>query len=335
MKALPDIGDQLEDLRRDFEQEQRSVTARLSQADRERLDHGRELEVFRENLPRLERELQVLNSVVADQETRLAQQAARLSLQERLLTRSGDTRVGSEPDPVQVDIPRPHSAPPAELDGLYMVFEDQFRGSREEIRSRLAGYLPQVDECVEAIEGEGLAIDLGCGRGEWLELLGERGVRALGVDNNPGFLAQCEQFGLAVIESDAIEYLASLPDESVSIVSAFHLIEHLEFDVLVRMIDEIQRVLQPGGMVVFETPNPKNLIVGACNFYADPTHVRQVFPELLEFVVQSRGFHSAGIRYLNPHPEEQRLSSAEAPILARELNDLLSCARDFAVIAHK
>ena len=80
---------------------------------------------------------------------------------------------------------------------------------------------------------------------------------------------------------------------------------------------------------------PKNLIVGACNFYADPTHVRQVFPELLAFVLQGRGFQSVSLRYLNPHPEAQQLSREEAPILADQLNNLLSCARDFAVIGYK
>ena len=328
--ALPRVGDQVLAVERQlvvmtdrFSQ----VDDRLSQADKERVDHGRELEIFRERLPWLEQQTNAMGE-------KLAQQAARLSLLERV-AHQPEAMVGARAGEVDGATSTTNVKTAGALDGLYMVFEDHFRGPQEQIRERLSEYLPLVDQCLVGGHQEVVAVDLGCGRGEWLQLLQARGVKVLGIDSNAGFLGQCEEAGLDVVESDALEYLLSLPDESVSIITGFHIIEHLEFAVLVRLVDEVQRVLRKGGIAIFETPNPKNLIVGACNFYADPTHVRQVFPELIEFLMQSRGFQEVSLRYLNPHPEEQQLATKEAPLLAAQLNGLLCCARDFAVIAHK
>ena len=325
---VPHLGDSLEGSRSDQADLANRLTvleSRMTQADKERVDHGGELEKFRTLLPALQAELEAAT-------LKLGQQAARISLQERLLQELGRPVMEAEAVPPAA-VARDTSGD--DLAGLYMVFEDHFRGSREAIRERLGEYLPLVDQCLENGAADELVVDLGCGRGEWLELLGERGIKARGIDSNAGFLSQCEESGLDVVGSDVLEYLSALPDASVAVVSGFHIIEHLEFDVMVRLIDQARRVLREDGLALFETPNPRNLIVGACNFYADPTHVRQVFPELLEFVMQSRGFRSVELRYLNPHPPEQRLSSDEAPILAGQLNDLLSCARDFAVVARK
>ena len=316
-----------------IEQRLGMIDERLSRAESERFDHGQELESIRTRLPGVEEELRSVLASLEQCQSGLGQQLGRLSTQERVLEqlkRGPQEQVA----PVSAGAGRTASAA-AELDGFYMVFEDRFRGTSQEVSQRLAEYLPLVDDCLAQVEGEGIVIDLGCGRGDWLKLLIERGVQARGIDSNTGFVGQCEKSGLDVVEQDALAYLASLPEESVSMVTGFHIIEHLEFDDMVRLIDEVRRVLKQGGMLIFETPNPKNLIVGACNFYADPTHVRQVFPELLEFVVQGRGFRSVALRYLNPHPEHQQLSREEAPILADQLNHLLSCARDFAVIGYK
>ena len=326
--AVPQLGDSLEESVRDQANLARRVSeleSRMGQADKERVDHGGELEKFRTLLPGLQADLEAAK-------LQLARQAARISLQERLLQELGQPARQSDPVATHVAV---QGAGSGELAGLYMVLEDHFRGSREAIRERLGEYLPVVDQCMQGSDAGELLVDLGCGRGEWLELLGERGFRARGIDSNAGFLSQCEEAGLDVVESDVLEYLASLPDASVAVVSGFHIIEHLEFEVMVRLIDQAYRVLRDDGLALFETPNPGNLIVGACNFYADPTHVRQVFPPLLEFVMQSRGFRSVELRYLNPHPPEQALSQHEAPVLAGQLNDLLSCARDFAVVAQK
>ena len=99
------------------------------------------------------------------------------------------------------------------------------------------------------------------------------------------------QLGLEIVQGDVIEYLRQLPDASLQAVTGFHLIEHFEFQDLLQLLLEIRRVLKPGGVVMVETPNPKNLVVGACNFYADPTHRQPLFPETLQFLFDPSDLH--------------------------------------------
>ncbi len=100
-------------------------------------------------------------------------------------------------------------------------------------------------------------------------------------------------------------------------------------------MDETVRVLKPGGMAIFETPNPQNLLVGACDFYKDPSHMRPLHPDAQRFLMEYRGFSRVRIIYLNPPDEYYRLPEDEAPQLAGRLNGLLSCARDYAVLGYK
>jgi SAM-dependent methyltransferase len=221
------------------------------------------------------------------------------------------------------------------LDTFYSAFEEQFRGEEALVRERLLEYLPVVKAAKDRVGSEFNVVDLGSGRGEWLKILSENGFTATGVERSREFVEATRRKGFNVEDVDALEYLSSLSDSSVSIVSGFHIIEHFTFSYMVRVFDEALRVLAPGGMIIFETPNPKNLIVGACNFYVDPTHIRQLYPEMIEFLAVNRGFDSAEIKYLHPHPEDQRLTGDEAPVLAAQLNELLSCARDYVVLGYK
>src|SRR5262249_23034517 len=111
------------------------------------------------------------------------------------------------------------------LDDLYAAFEDKFRGERDEIKKRLEVYLPIVRE--NSITAD--VLDLGCGRGEWLELMRDTGIAAVGIDHNAIFLGRCRELGLHAIEADAITYLQSLPDGSLSLVTGFHIVEHVPF----------------------------------------------------------------------------------------------------------
>ena len=114
------------------------------------------------------------------------------------------------------------------IDPFYRAFEDKFRGSRELIKSRLNAYISFILPFKELYENP-QAIDLGCGRGEWLELLKEQGFDAQGVDLDEGMLTACIERGLKVQLADALTVLRSLPNESQTIVSAFHLVEHIPF----------------------------------------------------------------------------------------------------------
>ncbi|MEH2273303.1 MAG: methyltransferase domain-containing protein [Nostoc sp.] len=213
------------------------------------------------------------------------------------------------------------------LDAFYVALEDQFRGSREEIKNRLITHVSLVEKAITST-GNAPIVDIGCGRGEWIDLLSNQGFEASGIDINVAMVQQCQSLGLDAVLGDGLEYLRSLPDNSLAAVSSFHVIEHLQLQKLVSLIDEVLRVLRSGGVLILETPNPENLIVGACNFYLDPTHRNPIPPPTAKFILESRGFVQVEIRRLHPMTENHNLENVF-------LNSLLLGCQDYAVIAWK
>lgn len=208
--------------------------------------------------------------------------------------------------------------------GFYLELERRFRGTAQEIAARAQPYIEllQADPVLNCP-----VLDIGSGRGEWLALLGGLNLPATGVDLNPINGDYCRSRGLNVLTGDALAHLASLPANSLGTVTAFHLVEHLPFSTLLALTDHILRVLKPGGLVIYETPNPENLLVATQSFWLDPTHLRPLPPDLLYFLLLQRGFASAEIRRL--HPGEPS-STSDATLQA-----LLSGPRDYAVLARK
>lgn len=187
---------------------------------------------------------------------------------------------------------------------FYRSFEDKHRGSRELILDRLRVYTPFLELLKACWDLE--VTDLGCGRGEWLELLTSMEIRCHGVDLDDGMLAACKERGFNVMKSDAIAYLKQLPDNSQMAVSAFHLVEHIPFEQLNILVKEAKRVLVPGGLLILETPNPENLLVGTSNFYMDPTHVNPLPPALLQFLPDFHGYaRSKILRLQEPTPVQE------------------------------
>lgn len=217
---------------------------------------------------------------------------------------------------------------PAEL---YLEFEANFRGSPEMIRERLKHNLTYFRD--DSVQPRLPVLDLGCGRGEWLQLLKEENIPAIGVDSNSSMIELCEDGDLEVYLDDAVQYLAQLPDNSLAGLTAFHIIEHLPLGVLIRLIDEARRVVRPGGVVLFETPNPENLITGACNFYIDPTHRNPLPPALVAFLLQARGFERVEIDRRHPGDPSLLLQSNEQAI-SGPLNQLLFGPQDYAAIGY-
>jgi len=217
------------------------------------------------------------------------------------------------------------------LDPFYLSFEDQFRGTRRDIKAKLRIYLAMI-KAAGAGTPERPVLDVGCGRGEWLDLLREEQLIGKGVDLNRVLVEENKQHGLNVDEGDVIAYLSSLPSESIGAVTGFHLIEHLPFEALIQLIDETIRVLKPGGLAVFETPNPENILVGACHFYADPTHKNPIPAYVAKFMVEYRGLSRVEIKYLNPFPENFKLHDGE---LGERFNLFFYGPRDYAVIGYK
>jgi len=219
------------------------------------------------------------------------------------------------------------------LDAMYAQFEDVFRGTRADILKRQAIYIPFVREA-GAGERSSPIVDLGCGRGEWLELLRNSGLRAQGVDLNRIFLERCRDMSLDVIESDAITFLRKAKHNSLGAVTSFHLIEHLPHKSLIAMLDAALHALRPGGIVILETPNPRNLQVASCNFYMDPTHRHPLPPDLMQYVLEARGFVNVLIRELHPYSEEHLATDGPATI-NNMLNRFLFSSQDYAVIGRK
>ena len=211
---------------------------------------------------------------------------------------------------------------------FYRAFEDRHRGSRELILERLQVYLPYISPLLQ-LHSPAKALDLGCGRGEWLQICQAVGFEVHGVDLDAGMLQACQDRGLPVTLGDGISYLQSQADASLSVVSGFHVAEHIPFEQLDLLVREALRALKPGGLLILETPNPENLVVGTVSFYLDPTHQRPIPPQLLEFLPSHRGF--ARIQTL-------RLQEAQG-IQTRQdisLQDVLhGVSPDYAVVSQK
>jgi SAM-dependent methyltransferase len=215
------------------------------------------------------------------------------------------------------------------LDALYAVFEDRFRGSRDEIRRRQSIYLPHV-RAAKAGSARARVIDLGCGRGEWLELLRDEGLTAAGVDLNRVFLESCRALKLDVHEQDALNFLGAQKPDSAGAITSFHMIEHLPHRMLIELFDQTLRVLRPGGVAIFETPNPENLLVGAHTFYDDPTHRNPLPPEPTRFILEARGFTGTEIVRLHPHAD-----LGDGKNTLPRIAGLFSAEQDYTLIARK
>jgi 2-polyprenyl-3-methyl-5-hydroxy-6-metoxy-1,4-benzoquinol methylase len=219
------------------------------------------------------------------------------------------------------------------LDALYVSFEDQFRGTREDIKERFRVYLPILKQAMRGSDDMAI-LDIGCGRGEWLDLLNEEGLQAQGVDLNRVLVAECRSRGLQAIEAEAISHLSTLPPNSLGAVTGFHIIEHLAFDTLVALLDETVRVLKPGGVAIFETPNPENVLVGSCNFYFDPSHRNPLPSPMIKFIAEARGLCRVEILNLHPYPESYRVEGGGLDV-AQRFNEYFYGPQDYAVVGWK
>ena len=188
---------------------------------------------------------------------------------------------------------------PRVTDPFHAAFHDRFRGSWDLIVDRLRFYLPLVAPLASSASDR-RAVDLGCGRGEWLHLAREAGFAAVGVDADERMVAACRAAGFDAVCGDAVAYLAALPAASQTLITAFHLVEHLPFDTVRDLVRGAHRALRPGGVLILETPNTENLLVAAHGFHLDPTHDAPLPGALLAFVAEQAGFHRTAVLRLRP-----------------------------------
>jgi O-antigen chain-terminating methyltransferase len=186
--------------------------------------------------------------------------------------------------------------PPAGTAGLpidYSQLEKQFRGTEEEIRNRQKFYLPYFS-------GRKQVLDIACGRGEFLELMRDCGVRARGVDLDADMVGRCLEKGLDVVQADVFAYLESIPDGTLEGIFSSQFVEHLEPQAYLRLIAQCTAKLAPGGVLALETQNPECLAIFSQSFFLDPTHVRPIPPALLRFALIEAGLERVTTHSLSP-----------------------------------
>lgn len=216
-------------------------------------------------------------------------------------------------------------------DDFYVHFEDRFRGSEEEIKARLELYV----ELVVATDpnDEAPILDIGCGRGEWLELLRDHVLPAIGIDINESMVEACRRKGLEAQKKEAVSFLRQRAEGSLSAVTGFHLAEHLPHEELLALLAEAHRVLKPGGVMILETPNPENVVVGACNFYNDPSHIRPIPPEVMEFTLTELGFVNCRIERIHPVKDVAALEIEDPDV--RQMAERFFGPQDYYVVGRK
>ncbi|MDQ3876475.1 MAG: class I SAM-dependent methyltransferase [Actinomycetota bacterium] len=220
----------------------------------------------------------------------------------------------------------------------YFAFEARMRGAVADIRQRQRPY-------VEHFRASAPVLDVGCGRGEFLKLLGEAGIEARGIEIDPDMVAFARGEGVDVVEADAVAYLERLEDASLGGMFAAHVLEHLEAPVLVRFLELAARTLRPGGVLVVETINPLSPL-SLRHYFSDVTHAQPVVPETLALLVRQAGFGRPDVTYLNHPPPDERLRTVELPPRddleparaalehnVRLLNEHVFAALDYALVA--
>ncbi len=227
--------------------------------------------------------------------TDMAQRAAAMTRREleRLTVRPSSLEASTAPAEAARAAPATHAY-------KYVAFEDRFRGSEEEIRTRLADYVPFFQDASNVL-------DIGCGRGEFLDLLEHAGVSAKGLDLNSEMVEVCRSRGLDVVEADALAYLSSVADESLGGLIAVQVVEHLQPDYLTGLLQTAFYKLKPGARLVLETINPACWVAFFESYLRDLTHVRPIHPDTLQHLLHASGFSSVDIVYRAPIGEEARL----------------------------
>jgi SAM-dependent methyltransferase len=356
-----ELTGQVRTVRQELAEQVRAVRQGLTEqvrGDREKLTE--QVRGVREELAEQVREgyegrvaaLQALQAQVVEQIAEVRQQQAlalqamreRSSRAERSLRRFLYTpTVAQNTDDQEARKSSPDSKPVlqrnSEPDFDYFGFEERFRGSEETIKERQRVY-------VEYFKDVDWVLDVGCGRGEFLELLAEAGIKAQGVDLDLDMVLYCREKGLDVIREDVYTYLESLADGSLGGLFAAQLVEHLEPSRIIELVNLCQRKLRAGGVLIFETPNPICLTVFSRSFYMDFSHIRPIHPEAMKFLFESAGFENLQAKFSSPVEACTRIPplpevAADAKRVEEfnrgieRLNDLLYGCQDYAVIGKK
>ena len=210
---------------------------------------------------------------------------------------------------------------------FYTEFENNFRGSREQIINLLSNYDGLIDYIL-TVDTDPSLLDIGSGRGEWIQKCNAKGFKSLGIELDPKMVTDCRNLNLNIKQGDALSLLDQFSEDSFSIVSAFHVIEHMTHENINELLIKSKRILKPDGLLILETPSIDNLLVSIKSFHIDPTHINPIHPDLLAFMAKRTGFNQLKYYFINSGP----LEKAESDLLTRVLNGV---AQDLVLIASK
>lgn len=216
-----------------------------------------------------------------------------------------------------------------DLDDFYIKFENEFRGSEIDILNRLNVYSPYFNK-IRAQNSKHPVLDIGCGRGEFLQFMKNNKYDAVGLDLNKSMVESSKLKGFKVIEDNAITFLAKEKERSYSAITGFHLVEHIQFADLIELLQNCYKALAVDGFALFETPNPENLSVGAFSFYYDPSHLRPIPPKFLKFCFNYVGFRD--VKIIRLHPALEKIYKDE---IINGVVKKLYGPQDYAVIGYK
>jgi O-antigen chain-terminating methyltransferase len=236
-------------------------------------------------------------------------ETSRLAQQTALALKRDVERLLASPPPAAPEgaAPAGPAAAPVDLDAFkYVGFENAFRGSQAEIRRRLEEYVP-------TFRGQADILDIGCGRGEFLDLLRQDGISARGLDLNPAMVDEARARGLDAVQADALAYLGGLPDASLGGIFAAQVVEHLQPTYLWRLLETAAHKIRPGGVIVLETINPACWVAFFESFIRDVTHVWPLHPDTLRYFLRVSGFDRIEIEFKSPVDPSSRLMPVTRP----------------------
>lgn len=211
--------------------------------------------------------------------------------------------------------------------------QDRFRGSEEETKNKLRKHLDTLQDLRPSALNRPW-LDIGTGRGEWVELAKVSGHSITGIDVNPVAGKYCSSRGLPVIQSEALAYLRSQSEESYSVVTLFHVIEHWSLPNCLEVLREIRRVLSDDGFLLIETPHPGHVMTATESFWIDPTHQRPIPIQLLQFTVEYAGLTVESSGEINEAGTPEGNPYGSLPFLAH-LNRRFYGPQDYFLLARR
>lgn len=255
-------------------------------------------------IARLSKEIATLQAKQREQDSAISTLEAVSSGLEKIV--ENVSRVRSDSPQVQQSLPST-----TEVDYSYLIFENRYRGGEDEVKQRLEIY-PKIFLDVATVIGARPVLEIGCGRGELLELFKENQIKAYGVDMDSGMIEHCRSKGLEVVLANAMEHLSGLADASLGGLIGVQLVEHLTQSQLENLCSLAKRKVVPGGRIVFETIDASSIVAQTLHYTRDPTHKWPLQPDTLESVVNKAGLKVVEIRKLREFSPETQMRNVIA-----------------------